>query len=97
MELMPGFWPPKPSGFWNVMMRPCRHFAQSELAHHRAGGEWGLHLAQAGDVGHGDAFADPIAVHFVERPRPDLVVVGDFDGAWIHLDAWIKRGIGRCA
>ena len=26
MELMPGFWPPKPSRFWNVMLSPLRHY-----------------------------------------------------------------------
>jgi 1-acyl-sn-glycerol-3-phosphate acyltransferase len=25
MELMPGFWPPKPSGFWNALLSPLRH------------------------------------------------------------------------
>ena len=26
MELMPGFWPPRPSRFWNVMLAPLRHY-----------------------------------------------------------------------
>lgn len=26
MELMPGFWPPKPSRFWNVALAPLRHY-----------------------------------------------------------------------
>ena len=26
MELMPGFWAPKPSRFWNVMLAPLRHY-----------------------------------------------------------------------
>jgi 1-acyl-sn-glycerol-3-phosphate acyltransferase len=26
MELMPGFWPPKPSAFWNFLLRPCRWY-----------------------------------------------------------------------
>ena len=26
MELMPGFWPPKPSGFWNAMLGPLRRY-----------------------------------------------------------------------
>src|SRR4051812_1486692 len=26
MELMPGFWPPKPNGFWRVALAPLRRF-----------------------------------------------------------------------
>src|SRR5438552_17464825 len=26
MELMPGFWPPRPSGFWNLTLQPLRRY-----------------------------------------------------------------------
>src|SRR2546430_12619001 len=26
MELMPGFWPPRPSRFWNLILSPLRHY-----------------------------------------------------------------------
>src|SRR4051812_22546917 len=26
MELMPGFWPPRPSRAWNILLAPVRHY-----------------------------------------------------------------------
>src|SRR6476620_363846 len=104
MELMPGFWPPKPNAFWNVVIEPLRwyylhsYYGISEV---EVVGRENLNLIPAGDgallaPNHSHDSDPHVMMHVGKQLHRQLYFMAAWQVFLAHkgIDGWVMQRFG---